>query len=97
MQDNFVEIQLMDVVSGTSTNADGLALFIFLDEALSQNQKVRLSFLNATPFASSFLNSSFGNLVEKYGIDQFRMSVVITNYSLAQVKKVKEYIEQIPT
>ncbi len=97
MQDGFIEIQLMDVVSGTSTNADGLALFILLDEAMSQNKKVRLSFLNATPFASSFLNSSFGNLVEKYGIDQFRMSVVITNYSLAQVKKVKEYIEQIPT
>ena len=85
----------MDVVSGTSTNLEGVTLFYALDEAFMKGKKVRLSLYGATPFSSSFLNSSFGNLIEKYGIEQLQSSLFLTQYSAGQAKRIRDYIFQI--
>lgn len=95
MKDSLITIQLMDVVSGTSTNADGFALFTAIDKYLSQNIKTRLSLDGATPLSTSFLNSSIGSLADKYGVDDMRKKIVFTNLTTPQINTIKRYFELI--
>jgi STAS-like domain of unknown function (DUF4325) len=95
MQDSIITIRIMDVVSGTATNAGGIALFANIDKILSTNQKVRLSLDDCTPFSTSFLNSSIGNLIDKYGIDKFKSLIVYSQIKPSQIKKLKSYLEQV--
>ncbi len=87
----------MDVVSGTATPADGITLFFQLDKAVASNQKTRLSLANATPFSTSFLNTSFGDLADKYGLNTLRTLIVFTDITPSQLKKLKSYFEQLGT
>ena len=95
MQDSISTIRLMDIVSGTSTNAEGLLLFNVLDNILLTSQKVRLTLDGATPFSTSFLNSSIGCLVDKYGIEATRKRLVFLNLTKSQIKKMTSYFEMV--
>ena len=95
MQDSIPTIRLMDIVSGTSTNAEGLILFNVMNNLLLNNQNVRLSLEGATPFSTSFLNSSIGSLVDKYGIENVRKKLVFSNLTKSQIKKMTNYFEMV--
>jgi hypothetical protein len=95
MQDSITTIRLMDVVAGTATNVEGIMLFNVVDNILSNNQKVRLSLEGATPFSTSFLNSSIGSLVDKYGIETIRKRLVFSNLTKSQIKKITSYFEMV--
>ena len=97
MKEALITIRLMDVVTGTSTNTDALPLFNAIDTILSNNQKVRLSLDGATPFSTSFLNSSIGSLADKYGLDNMRKRIVFTNLKESQIKAIKRYFDLIGT
>lgn len=95
MKEALITIRLMDVVAGTSTNADAVALFNAIDNILSTNQKARLSLDGATPLSTSFLNSSIGSLADKYGFEEMRKKIVFTNLKESQIKTIKRYFELI--
>jgi STAS-like domain of unknown function (DUF4325) len=90
-----ITLKIMDIVSGTATNDEGIPLFIELDKYLSKGQKVRLSMLEATPFSTSFLNSSIGDIIDKYGFDTFRQMVIFIQFRPAQLKYLKMYFDQV--
>ncbi|MBK8429277.1 MAG: hypothetical protein IPL27_26470 [Lewinellaceae bacterium] len=94
MQDGFIEIQLMDVVS---EHPQMLMDWRFLSFWMRQCLKIKSkAFLNATPFASSFLNSSFGNLGRSMALTN---SVCQCYYQLlpGASQESKRIQEQIPT
>ncbi len=95
MQDSITTIRIMDVVTGTSTNIEGIALFNCIDKYLSCGQKIRLSLEGCTPFSTSFLNSSFGDLIDKHGLDKFKSMIVYSNIKPSQIKKIQGYFERI--
>lgn len=88
-------IKLMDCVTGTSTNVEGVSLFVQLSKIIDEGNYVRLSLSNITPLSSSFLNSSFGELLDKYGFDKIKESVVLTDYRMKDAMKIKNYLEEI--
>ena len=85
----------MDVVKGTATNDEGIPLFNSIDTILAKGQKVRLSLEDCTPFSTSFLNTSFGDLIDKYGLDHFKSQIIYTQIKPSQVKNIKHYLEQM--
>jgi STAS-like domain of unknown function (DUF4325) len=95
MKDAPITLKIMDIVNGTATNDEGMLLFLELDKHLSVGQKVRLSMLEATPFSTSFLNSSIGDVIDKYGYEHFRKMVVFTQFRPAQVKYLQMYFDQV--
>ena len=60
-----MKIKLTDIVSDTYTNSAGYQLYAVLKRLLAEGEQVQLSFSGATAPSSSFLNSSFGNLIEE--------------------------------
>ncbi len=88
-------ITLMDCVSGTSTNVEGYTLFTLLSKEIEKNNIVKLSLKDSTPMSSSFMNSSFGELVDKYGLDKFRDHVRLINYTPSHAERIQKYIQML--
>ena len=87
------EIKLMDVVSGTSSNAEAMALYIQMDKAIGSGRKIRLSLHNSTSMSSSFLNSSFGELFDKYGMGVIREHLTLIDFKPSHAAVIKEYLQ----
>lgn len=88
-------IKLMDCVSGTSTNNEGLGLFIAISRAFKAREIVKLSLEGSTSMSSSFMNSSFGELVEEFGVDIVRKQLRLIDYKPSQAEQIKKYLEVI--
>src|SRR5688572_8758219 len=86
-------VELTAIVSGGCTNADGFALLNTLETHFKNGFKVQLSLSDAPALTSSFLNSSFGEIIENYGLDFLRENLTLVNYKPSQAKYIKEYVE----
>lgn len=84
-------LKLTSIVSDTYTNSAGYALFLALDKYIKANDRVELSFEGATPTSSSFLNSSFGAIIDAYGMDRLKTSVKITHLSIGEQQILKKF------
>ena len=92
---NITDIVLMDKVTGTTTSTEGVALFLLMDKTIKSGKVVRLSLHGSTPLSSSFLNATFGELYDKYGISKIRTSIVLVNYLPSHAKTIKKYLENV--
>ena len=88
-------INLMDKVNGTSTNIEGLTLYAVLSREIESGNIIKLSLKESTPMSSSFLNSSLGELVDRYGIDVFKKHVRLINYTASQAEYIKKYLSML--
>lgn len=84
-------LKLTSIVSETYTNTTGYMLFLALDKYIKANDCVELSFEGATPTSSSFLNSSFGSLIDAYGMDKLKASVKITHLSSGEEQILRKF------
>jgi hypothetical protein len=90
-------IIVKEVITGTSTNAEAMPLFILMDEALTQNKAVVLSLKNCKSMSSSFLNSSIGCIVDKYGFDLLKGRLSIVDFTPFMGQIIKDYIGGLKT
>jgi hypothetical protein len=88
-------INLMDKVNGTSTNIEGLTLYAILSREIESGNIIKLSLKESTPMSSSFLNSSFGELVDRYGLDVFKKHIRLINYTTSQAEYIKKYLSML--
>ena len=89
---NILKLHIMDLVSGTSTNIEGYTLYVELSNHFEKGFVVELSMKDLTPFSTSFLNSSFGELVDKFGFDFIKKHLILTDYRISDAKKIQEYL-----
>ncbi len=87
-------IVVKDVVYGTSTNAEALPVFLLMDKSLSKNNSVVLSLTGCPAMSSSFLNSSLGSIIEKYGWDFLKGKLSIVDYNPSVANVIKDYLEK---
>lgn len=85
----------MEVVHGTSTNAEGFTLYSILVKEIEAGRKIKLSLSAATAMSSSFMNSSFGELIDKYGISKVKEYISLINYTPSYAQHVKSYFDMI--
>ena len=94
---NKIVIPVKDVVKGTSTNEEALPLFDAIDNILSMSNIAVLSLKDCAPMSSSFLNSSVGVIIEKYGFDLLKGKLSIVDYTPSMAEIFKSYIESRKT
>lgn len=87
-----MKIRLTDIVTETYSNSAGYKLFLELKRYVSDNSPVELSFLGSAPPSSSFLNSSFGSLIEEIGMERFKSLIKPIELSSSQASMLKHYI-----
>ncbi len=86
-----VNLKLLDLVEGTATNVDGITLFTEINKHLERGNIVRISLKGCGAFSSSFLNSSFGSLFDKYGITDVKTKVIFTDYLKSHERMLRDY------
>lgn len=86
-------ITLNSLVDNCSSNSQGVKLFKALDSAVKNNDEVIIVVDNNCSLSSSFLNSSIGSFLEKYGIDLFKSKVKFKG-SKNQFNRVSEYLNK---
>ena len=84
---------LTSLVVGTSTNAEGDKLFAALAPHVAAGKVVRLSLLHASPMSTSFLNSSFGVLIDEFGLAAVRSSLKLIDYLPSHAGIIRNYID----
>ena len=86
-----MKLFIKNIVQDTYTNASGFALLATLQNSLRNDQQVILSFKDATPPSTSFLNSSIGELLEQYGFAKFKNLVKFVDLTATQAQVLKNY------
>jgi hypothetical protein len=87
-----MKIFVKDIVTDTYSNASGYQLYRALKADLNDGKIIHLSFLGATSPSTSFLNSSFGALIEEMGLDRFLDLVKPSEVTHTQASMLKHYI-----
>lgn len=89
----FPTLVLTSLTAGTSTNAEGDKLFAALAPYVAKAAVVRLSLADASPMSTSFLNSSFGELIDNFGLAAVRNSLKLVDYLPSHAARIKQYID----
>jgi len=92
---NTINIRLLDIVNGTSTNVEGQILFDIISKHLQNGNLVKLSLRDLTPMSTSFLNSSFGELLQHFGYDKIKSSIVLIDYRISDALRIKDYLNVV--
>jgi len=83
---------LIEIVKGTLTNSEGVKVFKLLDKSISDEVTIELSFSGASALSSSFLNSSIGELIEKYGFERFKQYVKLVDLRQSVANQLRDYL-----
>ena len=86
-----MKLFIKDIVQDTYTNASGFVLLTVLKDYFKSGQPVILSFKDATPPSSSFLNSSIGELLDQFGFAKFKSMVKLVDLNATQAQVLKNY------
>jgi len=88
-------IQVTDIVQATTTNADAMPLYLLLKKEMTDDTCIVLSFRDATPLSSSFLNTAIGNLVDDFGLDYVKAHLKIVQCSKSVFDALKRYFDNL--
>ncbi len=80
-------------VVDTCTNANGEVLYNILKPYFERKELVSVSFTSLSPMLSSFFNSSFGELIENYGLNVFKKTIRLIDIPKNQVDLIRSYLK----
>jgi hypothetical protein len=85
-------ITLNKLVEESSSNSSGLVLFNEI-ERVDFGASIILEIDSDMPLSSSFLNSSIGEYLDKYGMENFKRRIKFKG-NRNQFKRISDYISQ---
>lgn len=86
-------MELKNIVENSSSNEQGEVLFNSLQEAFLNKKPLILHADSDMPLSSSFLNSSIGMFLDKYGLSNFKETVKFKG-SKNQFSRLADYISK---
>ncbi len=92
---NTIKIPVKDISQGTLSNIDGVNLKIAIENSLGNADIILLSFEGISSISSSFLNSSIGEITDKFGFDILKDRIKITNYTPHLAGIIQKYISNL--
>lgn len=82
---------LKNIVKNSSSNEQGVILFNSLEDAYLSNSQLILEVDSELAMSSSFLNTSIGLFLDKYGLSNFKETVKFKG-SKNQFSRLSDYI-----
>lgn len=92
-----MEIRIAHMVKETFTNQAGIDFYLHLKELMNKGELIEISFKDASVPSTSFLNSSFGKLIEEIGLQEFLNVVKPKELTPTQAQMLKHYIQGFKT
>lgn len=84
---------LKNIVKNSSSNEQGMILFYALQKAYLSKDSLILYVDSDLSMSSSFLNSSIGQFLDKYGLNSFKQTVRFKG-SKNQFSRLSDYVKK---
>lgn len=69
----------------------GDSIFKIAAEAIDNNEIILFDMSGQDSVSTVFLNTSFGQLIDKYGIERVKQSFKFTNILRSQIERIRKY------
>ncbi len=89
---NLITLSVLCISGGTTTNLQGDLLLKEIKTTLSTEESVVLSFKDCLSLSSSFLNSTFGELIDHYGKNEVFKKVKVIDLMPSILSQINSYI-----
>lgn len=80
-----------------NTNTSGETFYLYLNSVMNMKDTIEISFKDSPAPSSSFLNSSFGALIEDIGLQTFLSLVKPRELTPTQAQMLRHYIQGFTT
>ena len=88
-------IQLSQIMVNRTYPESGQVLYDTMIPLLSADQQVVLDMADVISLPSMFLNASIGMVVQKYGAEKVKKSVVFHHVTKAQAERLKDHFAML--
>ncbi len=86
-----MNVLLQDILTGKSYPEAGSALFELAEKAVISNEQICLDMKGVESVPTLFMNTSFGDLILRYGIDKTKKLFTFNNITKSQVERIQKY------
>jgi hypothetical protein len=86
-----VTVKIKDILDGRSYPDGGMMLFGIIRDAINSNQTVSIDMEDVDSFPTMFMNTSFGSLIELFGLDITKRALRFQNIKKAQIERIRKY------
>lgn len=86
-----IDISLKDILKDTSFPKGGSILFEIAKEIIESGNTICLDMEGIESFPTVFMNTSFGDLINIFGISQTKQSFRFKNVTKMQIDRIRKY------
>lgn len=81
-------------MENVSLTQAGNVLYDKMNECVLTNDKLVLDMSGVSSIPSIFLNMSFGQFIDKYGVEKLKDMVSFTNITRTQAERITDYLKR---
>jgi len=86
-----IEVKLRDILRDRSLPEGGSELYKIAENALEKGDLISLDMKDVLSVPTLFMNTSFGDLISKYGIEKTKQLFMFNNIGRSQIEKFSKY------
>ena len=89
-----MKVILKDILNNKSYTEGGYALYALAEQAIEAGDLVYVDMLEVQSVPTLFMNTSFGDLILKYGIEATKKLFRFNNITKFQVSRIQDYFDK---
>lgn len=86
-------VKLIEILRDRTYTEAGYELFNIADKSISSNDIIVIDMEQVTSIPTLLMNTSFGDLIDKYGIETTKKAFRFNNISGPQIQRIRKYFE----
>ena len=91
---NAMIITINNIMENVSLTQAGNVLYDKMNECVLTEDKLVMDMSGVSSIPSIFLNMSFGQFIDKYGVEKLKNMVSFTNITRTQAERITDYLKR---
>jgi preprotein translocase subunit SecY len=92
-----VNVVLKEILKNRTYPEGGSVLYSIAEEAINNGNKILLDMIEVDSVPTLFMNTSFGDLIINYGINETKSLFIFNNISRSQLERIQKYFNDFQT
>ncbi len=94
---DIIDVSLKDIFKDRSYPEGGTELFNIASKAILEGSKVHMDMRDIGSMPTLFMNTSFGNLIDLYGLETAKGVFIFSHVKQNQIDRIKKYFDDYMT
>ena len=88
-----INVSIKDILESKTYAEAGKILFDKIQQILKDENLISIDMKDVESVPTSFMNTSFGDLINIYGIDKVKESLYFKNITNSMIQRIRKYFE----